>query len=63
MLDQLLPCLGQIGALAEPLHERDIQTALQFLDLMRDRRLRQEFNSLAAAVKLPCATTSTNALS
>jgi hypothetical protein len=41
VLDQLLPRFAQIGALAEPLHERDIQTTFQFLDLMRNRRLRQ----------------------
>lgn len=41
VLDQLSAGLREMRALAEPLHQRDVETLLQLLDLVRDRGLRQ----------------------
>jgi hypothetical protein len=39
--DQLLTGLREVGALAEALHQIHVETPLEFLHLMRHRRLRQ----------------------
>ncbi len=41
MLKELLAGFGQVGLLADPLHQRDVEAALELLHLMGDRGLRE----------------------